>query len=170
MEEIRLSIFPNGRIDRSLYLLVSRDTAMRAALILPLLFLLAGCKPSSRKVTTSHTGDLGQFILQSVAAHGGSAKATNGLPELQSEWRAEVLTGAEYLDGREQVSIFLPAGRFPQVTGYLAQAFGPPSQPPTSQTNGVIHGSYSIRDIGVGLQFYRDEHQAALILVGDLKK
>jgi hypothetical protein len=143
---------------------------MKAIRTAALLILLAGCSPSAHKVTTTHTGDLGQFILQSVAAHGGYAKATSGLPELQSEWRAEVLTEAEYLDGREQVSVFFPAGQFPQVTSYLAQAFGPPSQSATLHTNGVVHGFYAISGIGVGLQFYRDERQAGLVLVGALKR
>lgn len=95
---------------------------------------------------------------------------TNGLPLLQAQWQADVLTGAEYLDGREQVSVVIAGDHFQQVTGYLAQAFGQPSQPATRQTNGYVHGWYAIGDIGVGLQFYRDQKQTGLILVGELKR
>ncbi len=64
----------------------------------------------------------------------------------------------------------MPAEQFSQVTGYLAQAFGPRSQPAILQTNGVVHGFYAISDIGVALQFYRDEREAGLILVGGVKR
>jgi hypothetical protein len=121
-------------------------------------------------VASTHTGDLGQFLLQSVASHGGHARITNGLPQYPSQWRAEVLTGAQYLNGREQLSVWLAPENFQQLTGYLAQAFGEPSQPATLQTNGLICGWYSIEDIGVGLQFYRDQEQAGLILVGKSKR
>ena len=137
---------------------------------LALLSLLAGCSQSPKTVTTTHSGDLGQFILQSVADHGGHVKTTDGLPALQSQWRTEVLTGGEYLDGREQVSIVITGDRFQQVTGYLAQAFGPPSEPATLHTNDVLHGYYAMGDIGIGLQFYRDRRQTGLILVGELKR
>jgi hypothetical protein len=132
--------------------------------------MLAGCSQSPKTVTTTHSGDLGQFILQSVADHGGHARTTNGLPALQSQWRTEVLTGAQYLDDREQVSIIITGDHFRQVTGYLAQAFGTPSQPSTLHTNDVIHGWYAMRDVGIGLQFYRDQTKTGLILVGQLKK
>lgn len=132
--------------------------------------MFAGCSPTPRTVTTTHTGDLGQFILQSVTDHGGHAKTTNGLPALQSQWRTEVLTGAEYLDGREQVSIIITGDHFQQVTGYLAQAFGVPSQPATLHTNDVLHGWYAMGDMGLGLQFYRDQKETGLILVGELKR
>lgn len=135
-----------------------------------LLTVLAGCSPSSRTVTTTHTGDLGQFILQSVTSHGGYVKTTNALPDLQSRWQAEVLTGTAYLEGREQVSILIPGEQFGQVTSYLAQAFGAPSQPATIKSNDMLHGCYSSSEIGVGLQFYRDDQQTCLILVGELKR
>lgn len=133
------------------------------------LIILAGCSPSPRSVTATHSGDLGQFILQSVASHGGRAQTTNGLPELQTQWRADVLTGAEYLNGREQVSIVITGDRFQEVTSYLAHAFGVPSQPAAHQTDGIIHGWYSIGDIGVALQFYRDQKETGLILVGEVQ-
>jgi len=149
---------------------VSRERAVKPISTVALLVALAGCSPSPRSVTSTHTGDLGQFVLQSVASHGGHPKTTNGLPQLPSQWRAEVLTGAEHLDGREQLSVFLAPNQFQQLTGYLAQAFGEPSRPAMLQTNGVIHGWYSIDEIGVGLQFYRDQTQAGLILVGESKR
>jgi hypothetical protein len=132
--------------------------------------LVAGCSPSPHRATSTRNGDLGQFILQAVASHGGHARATNGLPVLPGQWRAEVVTGGEYLNGREEVSVFLPPNQFQQVTGWLAQAFGEPSQPATLYSNGLIRGWYSIKDIGIGLQFYRDTNQTGLILVGELKR
>ncbi len=143
---------------------------MRPAAITLLLFVVLGCSPSPRKVTASQSGDLGRFILASVAAHGGQRKVTNELPELQSHWTVEVITGAEYLGDREQLHITAPTNRFSAVTGYLAQAFGGPSQPATLQTNGVLFGVYSINDIGVVLQFYCDDRQTGLILVGKLNR
>lgn len=143
---------------------------MRPTPILLLMFLIVGCSPSPRKVTNSHTGDLGQFILESVAAHGGQPKVTNGLPALQGRWDVEVITGAEYLGDREQVHITVPTNQFSAVTGYLAQAFGRPYQPATLQTNGILFGFYSINDIGIALQFYCDDRQTGLILVGKLNR
>lgn len=132
--------------------------------------LFGGCSESPRTVSTTHTGDLGQFILQTVQQHGGQAKNTSGLPQLPSQWRSDVTTGAEYLDGREQVVIRVAGDHFQKVTGYLAHAYGPPSEPAKTATNGVVHGWYWGKNMGVGLQFYRDQKETGLILVGELKR
>jgi hypothetical protein len=132
--------------------------------------MLCGCSKSPRTVSTTHNGDLGQFILRTIEEHGGHARATNGLPQLQCEWRREVLTGAEYLDGREQVTIRITGDRFQQVTGFLAQALGSLIEPPKMHTNGFLHGWYSGADIGGGLQFYQGRNETGLILVGELKR
>lgn len=132
--------------------------------------LLGGCSESPRTVTTTHTGDLGQFILQTVQQHGGQTKNTNGLPQIPSQWHRDVTTGAEYLDGREQVVIRVAGDHFQEVTDYLAQAYGPPSEPAQTVTNGLVHGWYWGTNLGVGLQFYRDRKETGLILVGELKK
>ena len=124
-----------------------------------LIILLSGCSQSQRTVTTTHSGDIGQFILQSVANHGGHATTTNGLPALQSQWRTELLTGAVYLKGSEQVAIVIPGDHFQHVTGFLAQDFVAPSQPATLNTIDVIQGWYAMGDFGFGLQFYRDQIQ-----------
>src|SRR5688572_8503965 len=102
--------------------------------------MLCSCSRSPRTVSTSHNGDLGQFILRTIEEHGGHAKMTNGLPQIQCEWRKEVLTGAEYLDGREQVTIRVTGDRFQQITSFLAAALGPPAEQPKMHTNGFLHG------------------------------
>jgi hypothetical protein len=119
--------------------------------------------------STSHSGDLGEFILQSVARYGGEAKKTNGLPRIDAQWKAETLTGAEYLGDREQFSIIVQGDRFQQVRDFLSQAYGTPFQQATSTPSGP-HGFYSKNDIGVAVQFYRDEKETALILVGVRKR
>lgn len=134
------------------------------------LLLLVGCSESPRNVATTHTGDLGAFILRMIEQHGGVARATNGLPPVHCEWRQEVLTGAEYLDEREQVTIRIRGDRFEEITNYLANAFGAPSQPPKRYTNDLLHGWYAKTDIGIGLQFYRDRTETGLIVVGPLKR
>ena len=134
------------------------------------LCLLVGCSESSRTVSTTHTGDLGAFILRMVEQHGGVARATNGLPPIHCEWRQEVLTGAEYLDEREQVTIRIRGDRFGEITNYLANTFGAPSQPSKRYTNDLLHGWYARTDIGIGLQFYRDRTETGLVVVGPVKR
>src|SRR5437773_8130072 len=87
-------------------------------------------------------GDLGPFILQSVEHYGGRAKHTNDLPRLETQWTAETLTGVEYLEDREQLTIRLTGDRLQQVTNYLVSAFGRPDQPAVVTPSGGLHGYY----------------------------
>ena len=128
--------------------------------------VMCGCSKSPRTVSTTHNGDLGQTMLRTIEEHGGRPNATNDLPEIHCEWRKEVLTGAEYLHDREQVTIRIAGDRFQEVTGFLARALGPPTEPAKMHTNGFLHGWYSGADIGGGLQFYQGENETGLILVG----
>lgn len=143
---------------------------MKLSRLLLCLVVMCGCSKSPSTVSTTHQGDLGRFIVRTLEEHGGRTKLTNGLPEIQCEWREEVLTGAEYLDGREQVTIRITGDRFQQVTGFLAQALGPPTESPKLHTNGFLHGWYSRADIGGSLQFYQGRSETGLILVGELKR
>lgn len=142
----------------------------RAAGVAAVALLLVSCSESPQVIASSHSGDLGHFILRSVEQYGGHPKATNSLPRLEGVWAAEILQQAEHLQGREQLSIRAPRDLFQDITNYLARAFGPPSQPTVSTNPDVACGYYSIGDIGVGLQFYRDNKEAGLIIVGVRRK
>ena len=82
----------------------------------------------------------------------------------------EVTTGTEYLDGREQVVIRTDGEHFQQVTTYLAQAFGPPSQPVTPYTNNGLWGWYTGSEIGIGLLFGRTGDETIVSVTGELKR
>jgi hypothetical protein len=132
--------------------------------------LMLGCSGSPQAVTSSQTGDLGLFVLQSVECHGGRAKVTNGLPQLAASWSYEVISNAEYLAGREEVHVHLAPEQFTALTNYLSRAFGEPSNPATISHDGGLHGYYTIQDIGVALQFYQDRRESGVILVGERKR
>ena len=134
------------------------------------LLVMSGCSKSPRTVSTAHNGDLGRFIVRTIEEHGGRTKLTNGVSEIPCEWRNEVLTGAEYLGGREQVTIRIIGDHFQQVTGFLAQALGSPTELPKLHTNGFLHGWYSLGDVGCSLQFYQGQNETGLIIVGAVKR
>jgi len=142
---------------------------VKAVLTFLCLLIAAGCSKRPRVTSTSHSGDLGEFILSSVLRYGGQPRTTNGLPRVDAQWKAETLTGAKYLGDREQFSIRVQGDRFQQVTNFLAQAYGTPFQQATSTSSG-LHGFYSKDNIGVATQFYRDETETGLILVGVPKR
>lgn len=132
--------------------------------------ILLGCSESERVTKRFHAGDLGGFILQSVTEYGGHVLNTNDLTRLQGEWWSEVTTGGEYQGDGEQLRIKLKVDRYQDLTNYLAHALGQPSVPIASSSSGVPCGCYTIKDIGVGLQFYPHDTETDLILVGVRKR
>jgi hypothetical protein len=101
-----------------------------------------------------------------VESYGGHAQRTNDLPLIRANWTAEVTTNAKYLADRTQLYVRLNGNRLEEVTNYLLQALGPLSKPATKSETGILHGYYTIGDIGVGLQFYAGNAETGLILVG----
>jgi hypothetical protein len=138
--------------------------------LLILLGCLLACSKPPRIVTTRHTGDLGQFILLSVERYGGHAKTNSGLPRIELEWTAKAITGTEYLEDNEKLSIVVIGDHFPQLTNFLMQAYGPPSVNTTSAPTGTVYGGYLAENMGVPLQFYRNANETGVMIAGRIKK
>jgi hypothetical protein len=131
--------------------------------------MLAACSPGPRIEKAEHTGDLGAFILQSVARYGGHARTTNALPQLPWDWTTQVTSGADYLGDEEELLIRIAGNHFAELESFLAKAFGQPPQPVLDITNGLRQGTYPRASIGVALQFWGDDRASALVMYGKRK-
>jgi hypothetical protein len=104
-----------------------RNQNLRPLLLCFCLLLIAGCSKSPHIKSTTHSGDISQFILTQFQRLGGHAKNTNALPQIATTWKTEVFTGGEYLEkGEEEIHIYLPDEQYQKVCETVIQICGPP--------------------------------------------
>jgi hypothetical protein len=130
------------------------------------LIILLGCNKTPRRSSVVNTGDVGSFVLRILESHGGHTVTTNDLPQFNAPYSYKITSNAQYLDERVEFDLRLPPDRFSDLTNYLCCALGNPSHPAALTPDRGLHGYYTIGDIGVALQFYQNQHESGLILVG----
>jgi len=99
------------------------------------LALLLGCSNADDlDGYDKRSGDLGVFILQHASKFGARVQQTNGLPQLNRDWR--------YREDADGFQVYIVGDHFAQLQSFLIAAFGPPAKPPT--TNEGMAGTKSI--------------------------
>ena len=125
---------------------------MKAVLILCL--VLVGCSKWGDPVPgTKMSGDLSQFIVQTVTTRGGHP-ATNGLAVVQADWTVQ--------SNLVQHTIYVHGDHFGEIESLFAQVFGAANtergSSPAKQVGNypTRSGWYSVQQAGVGLSFSGD--------------
>ena len=121
------------------------------ATFLFLIALLFGCSRRGDPFAgyQKASGDLVPFVMGYAIQHGGRPLTTNGLPQIQAEWK--------FKPDSEGVQIYLVGDYFPQVQAFLRTAFGSPAMPANTNNPANILGGYAVRDVGVAIQFGRGQ-------------
>ena len=130
--------------------------SMRILIACFLSLLACGCGSASR----SQSGDVGAFIVQEVARHGGHTRGTNTVSHLQAHWNVK--------SDHAGFQAHFTGVQFSEVQSVLQQAFGPPTFV-TTNMQGRLHGLYQAQDIGVALQFFGESAGVRIICVRGIK-
>ncbi len=137
--------------------------AVTAAILACALFAAGCARQAAPKI---HEGDLGLFLVQTIAQLGGRSATTNELPAWPAKWTLETLDGIGPMAGREQITVHIPGDQFQPLTNVLFRAFGAPAQSVRAYRDETMCGYYAGGEIGVGLQFFRNKRETGAIIVG----
>ncbi len=111
--------------------------------------------PSSKDVEKG-SGDLAQFVVQSISKHGGRV-ATNELPVIQASWFRESRPAQEVLVLKED--------RFTELQRFLNQAYGAPDAAIRSSASNGRSLTYSLQQIGVTLNLTANPQVTILSII-----
>ena len=134
--------------------------------------LLCGCQSSSKldsgdfdeflqraESSKKQSGDFGAFFVQQIARYGG--QAISSPPKLEGRWYFE--------SDHDGFAVQLYDTRFSHVQAILAQAYGPPRSIHTNLFDSRT-GLYSVREIGVGIQFFGNTKGVGFVCLEKQKK
>jgi hypothetical protein len=114
------------------------------------ILLMASCSLTSCRDAdgfTTKSGDLGAFILQRSAKFGAPPPVTSALPKFVGDWR--------YKEDQDGFQIYIAGDRLAELQSFLTAAFGPPAQPP--KTNSIAGtrsiGTHYGAGLGVALSY-----------------
>src|SRR5262249_61650846 len=111
---------------------------------------------------------LGAFILQRSATFGARAPTPGVLPKFNAEWR--------YKEDNDGFQVYIAGDRFAELQSFLTAAFGPPAQPPKTNSIGGVPsvGAFYGPGLGVALNYSweqtRDGKQFTSVVVLGRKK
>ena len=119
---------------------ITRIQKLTSTFLLVLLCIIAS-SCSDADGFSKKSGDLGAFLLERSAKFGARPPSTSTLPKFTGDWR--------YKEDQDGFQIYLDGDRFAELQSFLTAAFGPPEQPP--KTNSIA-GTQSVgTHYGVGL-------------------
>jgi hypothetical protein len=139
---------------------------MRALLLLCFSLLLVSCSRNDDPYAgyAQRTGDLVPFVLAHAIGCGGHPKTTNGLPVINATWK--------FKEDANGVQIYADGGGFQEFEKFLTGAFGEPDASKGSKVADLQEartwkwfGWYSVRDIGVGIQYFGSDREFGVIII-----
>jgi hypothetical protein len=140
---------------------------MRPILFLSLALFLLGCNQSQSRYAgyTQGTGNLIPFALAHAIDCGGHPTTTNGLPAIETGWK--------FKEDKNGVQIYADGDHFKEIKEFLSKAFGEPDISKGSKLSGGPEAGrpwtsfawYSVRDVGVGIEYFGNDKECGLIII-----
>jgi len=125
---------------------------MMKKLLSVILLISAGCAGFK-----ADRGDMSAMLVTNIQTYGGTVPASEGLRPISCSW--EIKTDSEGFIVR------FPPDRFQDVDQFLRGLFGAPQIWSDQSASGHPHGVFSVKQIGVAIQYFGGDEEAGLICV-----
>lgn len=141
---------------------------MRTLSALALALLLVGCRHARYAGFSRQSGDVVPFALARAIDFGARPQSTNALPVIQADWKFKA-------DSRG-IQIYINGDHFKDISTFLSRTFGEPDPSKGSKPADFREGRpdkwfgwYSAPDIGVVIQYFGNDKDCGMIILGPPK-